>query len=570
MKTLARGRGDTGSIARFVDEARLQARLEHPAIVPVYDLGTEDDGTPFFTMKRVRGVTLAAVLAAGDDRDERATLAEWSPRRLLTAFITVCQAVAYAHRCGVVHGDLKPENVMLGRFGEVHVLDWGCATRSHADGDGTDTDPDLPSATSGSETTDVGLLLGLLEEARRVGDLVGTPGYLAPELARGQRGDRRSDVYSLGAILFEIVTGRRLFDQPTPLARLVATLDREELRPSRRVPELAIAEELDALVATALHAEPESRPTASELAAGVERYLDRELERTGALRSADKHAREASVHASRALEGGAEGDREAALREAGRALALDPGNLEACEVLTRLFGSPPATLPTAARAMCEAEGDRFATSTLGAMRSRALAWAAMIVPAVLMGVRSWTMAAVTIALVLASVVVFALLARQREVGGLGRVLAATLGLGTVAAVGSLFGSLVLVPVFAATTAAMFAVGFEKRARLPICLGAVAAVALPLLLEAYGVLPPSIAFEGGTIVLLPRVVDFDPTWSAAFLVVGSLMSIPMTVMLAARLRDTVDARLAELATTEWQLRRALPSVLGERIGAALRR
>src|SRR5687768_16771482 len=100
MKTLGRGRGDTAMIARFVDEARLQARLEHPAIVPVYDLGTEDDGTPFFTMKRVRGVTLAAVLGADGDRARESSIGEWSARRRLQAFITVCQAVAYAHRCG--------------------------------------------------------------------------------------------------------------------------------------------------------------------------------------------------------------------------------------------------------------------------------------------------------------------------------------------------------------------------------------------------------------------------------------------------------------------------------------
>src|SRR5690348_4107498 len=112
-------RGDQPSeeaVARFLREAKIQARLDHPAIVPVHELGTDDRGLPYFTMKRLEGVTLAARIAA------RAPLPE-----LLRAFVDVCFAVERAHERGIVHRDLKPANIMVGRYGDVYVLDWGVA-----------------------------------------------------------------------------------------------------------------------------------------------------------------------------------------------------------------------------------------------------------------------------------------------------------------------------------------------------------------------------------------------------------------------------------------------------------
>ena len=123
-------------------------------------------------------------------------------------------------------------------------------------------------------------------------------------------------------------------------------------------------------------------------------------------------------------------------------------------------------------------------------------------------------------------------------------------------------------VFATTTATIFAIGFGRAERRWACAAALAAVAVPLLGEVAGLLPPSMAVVDGTIVLEPRFVDFAPGLSAAFLAVGSLLAIPMVVMLCSRLRDAVDQRLEELALVEWQLRRALPPALGERLGAAL--
>src|SRR5262249_54201317 len=115
---------DAESRARFVREARVQGQLEHPAVVPVYDIGTRADGSPFFTMKTVNGITLTDVLVrlAGGDVEPR-----YAPHRLLSAFSRVCLAIAYAHERGVIHRDLKPANLILGEYGEVYVLDWGLA-----------------------------------------------------------------------------------------------------------------------------------------------------------------------------------------------------------------------------------------------------------------------------------------------------------------------------------------------------------------------------------------------------------------------------------------------------------
>ena len=149
-----------GEIERMRDEARILARLEHPGIVPVHDLGTLPDGRLFYVMKLVRGRRL-------DDAMANAVLSA----RLRT-FERICEAVAFAHAQGVVHRDLKPENVMVGPFGEVLVLDWGVAR-----------------------------MLGRGEEPDRT--VFGTPGYMPPEQARGEtdRIDERADVYALGALL---------------------------------------------------------------------------------------------------------------------------------------------------------------------------------------------------------------------------------------------------------------------------------------------------------------------------------------------------------------------------------
>jgi putative PEP-CTERM system TPR-repeat lipoprotein len=195
-------RGNPSLVHRFRHEARLNARLQHPNVVPVHAMERTADGRPYFTMKLVRGRTLADLLA------ERAGPAEDLPR-LLGIFEQVCQAVAYAHSQGVIHRDLKPHNVMVGAFAEVQVMDWGLAKVVGPAEEGE-------AAPAGPEAWAAGPPAGVDGEAQptRAGQVMGTLAYMPPEQARGEVGevDRRSDVFGLGAILCEVLTGQPPFD----------------------------------------------------------------------------------------------------------------------------------------------------------------------------------------------------------------------------------------------------------------------------------------------------------------------------------------------------------------------
>ena len=183
-------------LSRFVEEAQCAAQLQHPGLVPVHDLGRLPNGNWYFTMDEVRGRTLAAVLAelrqAGDE-------APWKSRRLIDAFHRVCEAMSYAHSRGVVHRDLKPHNIMLGEHGEVLVLDWGLARV-------------LGTAEVWGGEEPVVTERVLSGDATRVGAVAGTPAYMPPEQARGEAVGPAADVYSLGAILYEILDGRPLYE----------------------------------------------------------------------------------------------------------------------------------------------------------------------------------------------------------------------------------------------------------------------------------------------------------------------------------------------------------------------
>lgn len=159
---------------RFVREAKITAKLEHPNIVPVYDIGIDALGSPFFTMKYLHGSTLAVILRRLRSGDAEAAQ-EYTPQRLIQVFLRVCNAVAFAHSRDICHFDLKPGNIHCGAFGDVQIIDWGLAG------------PEMEVSSSGQR--------------------IGTPGYMAPELLfPGGKAGKASDIYSLGCILYAILT----------------------------------------------------------------------------------------------------------------------------------------------------------------------------------------------------------------------------------------------------------------------------------------------------------------------------------------------------------------------------
>ncbi|MDI1483431.1 serine/threonine-protein kinase [Polyangium sp. y55x31] len=207
VKRLLPEASDPVMLARFVDEIRTVGRLEHPNIVPIHDVGVDELGRYFFVMKYVEGETLETIirrLADGDPDYHR----KYTFERRVEIFVDVLSALAYAHANGVVHRDVKPGNVMVGRYGEVVLMDWGIAKPVAAERDlarGAD-------ATLGEET-DRGRMF-----MTHVGSLVGTPAYMSPEQARGEvdKLDTRSDLYSACVLFHELVTLRHyLADRQT-------------------------------------------------------------------------------------------------------------------------------------------------------------------------------------------------------------------------------------------------------------------------------------------------------------------------------------------------------------------
>jgi WD40 repeat protein/serine/threonine protein kinase len=260
---------DPDSRARFLLEAEITGRLEHPGVVPVYGLGSDAQGRPFYAMRFVKGQSLKEAIDRfhevqdGDGRDPR----RWNLalRQLLNRFVAVCNVMAYAHNRGVIHRDLKPANILLGPYGETLVVDWGLAKvvgRGEQAARAGAVEVTLqPGSGSGSSETLPGTALG-------------TPAYMSPEQAEG-RLDRigpLSDVYSLGATLYCLLTGKPPLGE-TEVGEALRRVQRGEFPPPRAV-RPTIPQGLEAICLKALALEPVKRyPTARALADEIEHWL---------------------------------------------------------------------------------------------------------------------------------------------------------------------------------------------------------------------------------------------------------------------------------------------------------
>jgi WD40 repeat protein/tRNA A-37 threonylcarbamoyl transferase component Bud32 len=296
MKVLLGGSGPVrepgGSVApehlsRFLEEAQITAQLAHPGVVPVHELGMDAEGRVYFTMNLVHGKTLSEIVALARARQEG-----WTNTRALQVIQRVCETIAFAHDKGVIHRDLKPDNVMVGRFGETYVMDWGLAKVIGED------DPDgLRSAEADS------VMSKAVESVRgdpgefdsplmtMDGAVVGTPAYMSPEQANGEISevDRRSDVYAIGALLYELLVGHPPHVDPEETSTPVAVLLAVRAGPPTPILEVNrdAPQELVAVCEKAMARRPDDRyPSAADLAEDIQAFVEGRVvraHRTGAL-----------------------------------------------------------------------------------------------------------------------------------------------------------------------------------------------------------------------------------------------------------------------------------------------
>ncbi len=256
MKTLKDGRSASPeALRKFVLEAQITAQLEHPNIVPVHDFGYFPNGEPFFTMKHINGQSLKKILKQLRQGDRHAEM-RFSRLKLLNIFEQICMALGFAHSRGIIHHDIKPGNIMLGDFGETLLLDWGLA-------EFVDPADDPRSAYEAR-----------LAPQREEKVIAGTPVYMSPEQVRGEKLDYRSDIYALGAVLYEILCLRPPFQNSNPAELLSDIQLRHPKAPSVWAPERMIPSQLDRICLKCLEKSPQNRyENTDQLIADLDAYL---------------------------------------------------------------------------------------------------------------------------------------------------------------------------------------------------------------------------------------------------------------------------------------------------------
>ncbi len=514
-------------INRFLREAQIQGTLDHPAIPPVHELAYDDDNRPYFVMKRLSGTTLADILDKIDAGDA-ATRARFPVQRLLRAFADVCLAVELAHTREIVHRDLKPSNIMLGDFGEVFVLDWGIAKVIG------DSDPWLGALrdfTPDPATT-------------AVGTVIGSPRYMAPEQARGEDIDRRADVYSLGCVLFEILTGREAHaERAQGKALRPSTVSESEIRP-----------ELDDLCAAATAVSVEARlPTARQLGEAVQRYLDGDRDLETRRRMARGHLERArsAVGGPGELE-----DRRVAMREAGRALALDPMLDDAADLVGRLMLEPPSTVPPEVAAeIAEAELSAVQRqSWIGALVY--LVYAAFIPQMLWLGARQplYVVAFAALIAVMFGLAIWTV--RRRTWTPAGVVAGVVINVGLVVLLARIYSPFTVAPAVAAVTCVVLLgspIFRGAKTFSALVLLMMLGVFVPFALEQVGVFHPTMAVDADRMIIghLPVHLARTPVLVGYVMFTIALIAIAAGAMRSIANAEQTARRQLQLQT--WQLR-----------------
>jgi serine/threonine-protein kinase len=512
--------------ARFLREARVQGQLEHPSIVPVYDIDQRPDGTTFFTMRRVLGRTLSAIIEAVRGGDP-AACARYTQRELLTAFATVCLTIDYAHSRGVIHRDIKPANIMLGDFGEVYVLDWGLALVSESEHAPVDEPRQRLSMT---------------------GELLGTPLYMAPEQMADPSVGPAADVFSLGALLFELLTLQRLRDART--LYLPA-----EARPSVRAPYLDVPPELEAICVRATQTEPADRyPSVRALQEAIAGYLEGDRDTQARRELAAAHARTAREALARADEPGADYERErsVAINALLMTVKLDPNNQHYVTALAHFLQSRPRILPTAVTAQIVA-GEQEVVRTASRLSIVAMVlWFACVPVVLAIGVRDvfWMFAILVPAF---ATLLLAVHASRRAYIPLWVQIGMVIGtLCGAVAISRMYGPLVLMPTLVATfTIVLQAHPLHRQRMVAFVAGAIALVA-PVVLELVGVLPRSYAFEAGRMVIVPQMIELPELATSVFLTLLGLAMIFVPGTFIRRLRVSLSEAQVQLMLQSWHL------------------